>query len=120
MNVKLAITGLLIYTLAVLSGAYGISVIVYDSRAAEGRPGPIGMQGPIGLPGPQGLQGPPGPQGIQGSQGPPGPQGSQGPAISSELEALEDLVCDNRTWIRALLGRVGGIGRALSCAALAR
>ena len=58
MNVKLAITGLLIYTLAVLSGAYGISVIVYDSRAAEWSPGPIGSQGQMGLPGPQGLQGP--------------------------------------------------------------
>ena len=117
MNVKLAITGLLIYTLAVLSGAYGISVIVYDSRAAEGSPGPIGSQGQMGLPGPQGLQGPPGPQ---GKQGPPGPQGSQGPAIRSDFEALEDLVCANRTWIRALLGRVGGIGRASSCAALER
>ncbi len=117
MKVYVAIAGLLIYTLALLSGAFGISVIVSDWRAEEGSRGPIGMQGQIGLPGPQGLQGPTGPQGIQG---PPGPQGSQGPAISSDFEALEDLVCANRTLIRALLGRVGGIGRASSCAALGR
>ncbi|MCH8994964.1 MAG: collagen-like protein [Chloroflexi bacterium] len=116
MKVKLTIAGLLLYTLALLGGAFGIAVIVSDWRA-EGPPGPIGMEGPIGLPGPQGLQGAIGPQ---GEQGPPGPQGSQGPAISSDLEALEDLVCANRTLIRALLGRVGGIGRASSCAALGR
>ena len=89
MNVKLAITGLLIYTLALLSGAYDISVIVYDSRAEEGRPGPIGMQGPIGLPGPQGLQGPSGPQGIQGSPGPQGPE-----RLPDYRERLEEIQCD--------------------------
>ena len=92
MNVKLAITGLLIYTLALLSGAFGISVIVSDWRAEEGHPGPMGMQGPIGLPGPQGLQGPPGPQGIQGSQGSPGPQGPE--RLPDYRERLEEIQCD--------------------------
>lgn len=120
MKPRLAVAGLLVYTIVLLGGAFGISIIVSDWRAAEGPPGPIGLQGPRGLPGPQGLQGAIGPQGKQGPPGPQGPQGPQGPAIGSELEELEDLVCANRAWIRALLGRVGGIGRASSCAALGR
>lgn len=49
---------------------------MYSFCPSQGRPGPIGIQGPTG---PQGLPGPSGLSGLKGERGSPGPLGPYGP-----------------------------------------
>lgn len=54
----------------------------------QGRPGLIGLQGPIGAPGFTGPEGLPGAKGERGAVGPPGPAGQKGDKVGSTVTFL--------------------------------